>query len=59
VPAVANDLLAEAEVPKALAESLRTGKMGYMDYYNMKNIQADTGMRDSIGRGDKQQDQKG
>ncbi|WP_340001887.1 flotillin-like protein FloA [Oceanobacillus sp. FSL K6-0127] len=40
---------AEAEVPKALAEALRTGKMGVMDYMNYKNIDADTGMRDTIG----------
>lgn len=41
---------AEAEVPKALAEALRTGKMGVMDYYNLQNIQADTLMRDAIGK---------
>ncbi|MCM3396861.1 flotillin-like protein FloA [Oceanobacillus profundus] len=41
---------AEAEVPKALAEALRTGKMGVMDYMNYKNIDADTGMRDTIGK---------
>lgn len=42
-------VLAEAEVPKALAESLRTGKMGFMDYYNLRNIQSDTQMREQIG----------
>lgn len=41
-------ILAEAEVPKAMAEAFNTGKLGIMDYYRMKNIQADTGMRDSI-----------
>ncbi|MBP2078154.1 flotillin-like protein FloA [Oceanobacillus polygoni] len=41
---------AEAEVPKALAEALRTGKLGVMDYMNYKNIDADTGMRDTIGK---------
>lgn len=41
---------AEAEVPKALAEALREGKLGVMDYYNMRNIMADTDMRQSIGR---------
>ncbi len=41
---------AEAEVPRALAEALRTGNMGVMDYYNLRNIEADTGMRESIGR---------
>ena len=45
-------VLAEAEVPKAMAEAFRSGNMGIMDYYRMKNIQADTGMRDSIGRSD-------
>jgi len=44
--------LAEAEIPKAMAEAFRSGHMGIMDYYRMKNIQADTGMRDSIGRGE-------
>lgn len=39
---------AEAEVPKALAAALRDGKMGVMDYYNMKNVLADTSMRESI-----------
>jgi uncharacterized protein YqfA (UPF0365 family) len=42
-------VLAEAEVPKAMAEAFRSGNMGIMDYYRMKNIQADTSMRDSIG----------
>lgn len=40
---------AEAEVPKAMAEALRSGKLGVMDYYNMQNIQADTNMRNTIG----------
>jgi uncharacterized protein YqfA (UPF0365 family) len=39
---------AEAEVPKAMAEAFRKGNLGIMDYYSMKNIQADTKMRDSI-----------
>ncbi|SDB98216.1 Uncharacterized protein YqfA, UPF0365 family [Pelagirhabdus alkalitolerans] len=39
---------AEADVPLALAEALRSGNMGVMDYMNYKNINADTGMRDSI-----------
>ena len=46
---------AEAEVPKALAEALRNGRMGVMDYYQLQNIQADTQMRDAIskvGKGD-------
>ncbi len=44
-------VLAEAEVPKAMAEAFRSGNLGIMDYYRMKNIQADTGMRDSLGGG--------
>ena len=39
---------AEAQVPMAMAEAFRSGNLGVMDYYRMKNIQADTGMRDSI-----------
>ncbi|HOE57423.1 MAG TPA: flotillin-like protein FloA [Bacillota bacterium] len=41
---------AEAEVPKALADALRNGKMGVMDYYQLQNIQADTLMRDAISK---------
>lgn len=41
---------AEAEVPKALASALREGKLGVLDYYNMKNVIADTQMRDSISK---------
>ena len=39
---------AEAEVPKAMSQALREGNIGVMDYYRMKNIQADTSMRESI-----------
>lgn len=39
---------AEAEVPKALAKALSEGKMGVMDYYGMKNLNADTLMKDGI-----------
>jgi uncharacterized protein YqfA (UPF0365 family) len=39
---------AEAEVPKAIADSFRTGNLGIMDYYRMQNIQADTSMRETI-----------
>ncbi len=42
-------VLAEAEVPKAMADAFRAGNLGVMDYYKMNNIQADTGMRKSIG----------
>lgn len=41
-------VLAEADVPKAMADAFRQGNMGIMDYYRMKNIQADTTMRSSI-----------
>ena len=40
---------AEAEIPLAMAEAFRSGNLGIMDYYNMKNIEADTQMRRSIG----------
>ncbi|MBO2531445.1 MAG: hypothetical protein CW342_00880 [Thermoactinomycetaceae bacterium] len=40
---------AEAQVPLALAEALRSGKMGVMDYYQLQNLMADTNMRKSIG----------
>ncbi|HTA30860.1 MAG TPA: flotillin-like FloA family protein, partial [Candidatus Cybelea sp.] len=39
---------AEAQVPLAMAEAFRAGHLGIMDYYRMKNVQADTGMRESI-----------
>ena len=39
---------AEAEIPRAMAEAFREGNLGIMDYYNMKNVIADTHMRDSI-----------
>ncbi len=39
---------AEAEVPRAMAKALTEGKIGVMDYYNMKNVMADTDMRESI-----------
>jgi len=42
---------AEAEVPLAMAEAFRSGNIGVMDYYSMKNIQADTNMRSSISEG--------
>ena len=42
---------AEAQVPKAMAQAFREGNLGIMDYYSMKNIQADTGMRESISGG--------
>jgi uncharacterized protein YqfA (UPF0365 family) len=47
-------VLSEADVPKAVAESLRTGKLGLMDYYRMQNVMADTQMRTAIGGGPQQ-----
>ena len=44
-------MLAEAEIPKAMAQALREGNLGIMDYYNMKNVQADTEMRRTLGGG--------
>ncbi len=41
---------AEAEVPKAMAEALRSGRLGVIDYYQLQNIKADTSMRESIGQ---------
>ena len=43
-------VLAEAEIPKAISEALRSGNLGVMDLYKMKNVQADTEMRSSIGK---------
>jgi uncharacterized protein YqfA (UPF0365 family) len=40
---------AEAQIPLAIAEAFRSGRLGIMDYYTMKNIEADTHMRRSIG----------
>jgi len=41
---------AQAQVPLALAEALKAGRLGVMDYYRLKNIEADTDMRESISR---------
>lgn len=41
---------AEAELPLAMAEAFRSGNLGIMDYYRIKNIQADTEMREEIGK---------
>jgi uncharacterized protein YqfA (UPF0365 family) len=45
-------VLAEAEVPRAMAEAFRSGNLGIMDYYKMKNVQADTSMREAIAKPD-------
>lgn len=50
---------AEAEVPRAISEAFRTGNLGVMDYYNLRNIQSDTDMRNTIaGKDDKKKDDK-
>ncbi|MCK6456104.1 MAG: flotillin-like protein FloA [Phycisphaerae bacterium] len=45
-------VLAEAEVPLAMAEAFRKGHLGVMDYYRMRNVQADSQMRESLARAD-------
>ena len=42
---------AEAEVPKAIADSLASGNLGIVDYYKLRNLQADTDMRRTIATG--------
>jgi len=42
---------AESEVPKAMAEALRSGNIGVLDYYKLQNVQADTKMKNDIGNG--------
>ena len=43
-------VLAEAEIPRAMAEAFRSGNFGVMDYYRLKNVQADTTMREAIAK---------
>ncbi len=43
---------AEAQIPLAMPKAFRTGNLGVMDYYKMKNIMADTSMRERIAGGD-------
>jgi uncharacterized protein YqfA (UPF0365 family) len=50
---------AEAQIPLAMADAFRSGNLGVMDYYRMRNIQADTGMRDSIAGGGSSPQQPG
>jgi uncharacterized protein YqfA (UPF0365 family) len=45
-------VLAEAEIPKAMADAFRNGNFGVMDYYKLRNVQADTAMRESIAKPD-------
>ena len=49
---------AEAEIPKAIAEAFRSGNLGIMDYYKLRNLQADTEMRDSLSKGQIKKDEK-
>jgi len=49
---------AEVEVPKAIAQAFREGRLGIMDYYNLKNIQADTQMRESLARRPEKEEKK-
>jgi uncharacterized protein YqfA (UPF0365 family) len=48
---------AEADIPRAIAEAFRAGNLGIMDYYQLKNIEADTDMRDSIAKPEKPKDE--
>src|SRR4029077_9915411 len=43
-------VLAEAEIPRAIADAFKSGNLGVMDYYKLRNIQADTGMREAIAK---------
>jgi uncharacterized protein YqfA (UPF0365 family) len=52
-------VLAEAEIPKAIAEAFRSGNLGLMDYYRLRNIQADTSMRNAIAGGDQPGGERG
>lgn len=47
---------AEAQIPMAIADAFKSGNLGVMDYYKLKNLQADTDMRDSLGKGGKKED---
>ena len=43
-------VLSEAEVPKAIADAFRSGNLGVLDYYKLRNVQADTAMREAVAR---------
>ena len=49
---------AEVEIPLAMAEAFRSGNLGIMDYYRLKNIESDTDMRDSISKGTQRSSRK-
>ena len=42
---------AQSQIPLAMADAFRSGNLGVMDYYKLKNVEADTQMRDSISKG--------
>ena len=42
---------AEAQIPLAMAEAFKSGNLGVMDYYKLRNVEADTEMRESISKG--------
>lgn len=48
----AHVVMAEAQIPLAIAEAFRSGHLGIMDYYRMRNVQADTEMRENIAKGE-------
>jgi uncharacterized protein YqfA (UPF0365 family) len=45
-------VLAEAEVPKAMADAFRSGNLGILDYQRIKNLESDTRMRSQIAAGE-------
>lgn len=49
---------AEAEIPRAIAEAFRSGNLGIMDYYNLRNIQSDTDMRNAIAKPERKKDKE-
>jgi uncharacterized protein YqfA (UPF0365 family) len=49
---------ADAQVPLAMAEALKSGRLGVMDLYRMQNVQSDTRMRDSLARGERSDEQE-
>jgi uncharacterized protein YqfA (UPF0365 family) len=49
---------ADAQVPLAMADALKAGRLGVMDLYRMQNVQSDTRMRDSIARGEKGEEEQ-
>lgn len=51
--------LAEADVPRAMADALKSGNLGVMDLYRMRNVDADTQMRESLARGSSGQSSSG